>query len=77
MSTAHPNVKLFITQCGLQSMNEAGYYGVPMVAIPFFGDQAHNAAKMVDAGIAKKLEFADVTKESVLSTIKAVLEEKR
>ncbi|RZC35969.1 UDP-glucuronosyltransferase 2B7 [Asbolus verrucosus] len=36
---AHPNIKAFITQCGLQSMEEAIFYHVPMVGLPFYGDQ--------------------------------------
>ncbi|KAJ8981272.1 hypothetical protein NQ317_004008 [Molorchus minor] len=32
----HPKIVLFITQCGLQSMEESIYSGVPMVGMPFF-----------------------------------------
>lgn len=68
-------MKLFITQCGLQSLNEAGYFGVPMVVIPFMGDQGQNAAKVVQAELGVHLRFQEVTKESVLKAIRAVLHE--
>ncbi|XP_049779816.1 UDP-glucosyltransferase 2-like [Schistocerca cancellata] len=54
---AHPNIRLFITQGGLQSFNEASYYGVPLVGVPFFGDQQYNVAKMLRSGIGVKIDF--------------------
>nr|QPA18376.1 UDP-gluconosyltransferase [Trialeurodes vaporariorum] len=52
---AHPKVKVFITQGGLQSVQETVHYGVPTVGIPWFGDQDMNVAKLVDAGIGTRL----------------------
>ncbi|XP_049952313.1 UDP-glycosyltransferase UGT5-like isoform X1 [Schistocerca serialis cubense] len=74
---AHKNMRLFITQGGLQSVNEAGYFGVPMIAIPFMGDQKHNVAKIVQAGIGYRLMFKDVSVESVLKAVRTVLGDKR
>ncbi|XP_049808794.1 UDP-glucosyltransferase 2-like [Schistocerca nitens] len=71
---AHPNIRLFITQGGLQSFNEASYFGVPLLGIPCFGDQPYNVAKMVSAGIGEKLELDEITKESAHRTIRRVLE---
>ncbi|KAJ8959687.1 hypothetical protein NQ318_021878 [Aromia moschata] len=50
---AHPNIKLFVTQGGLQSMEEGIYSEVPFVVIPFFGDQEQNANLMRSKGIAR------------------------
>uniref|UniRef100_A0A915E6Y9 glucuronosyltransferase n=1 Tax=Ditylenchus dipsaci TaxID=166011 RepID=A0A915E6Y9_9BILA len=47
----HPNVKTFMTHCGLNSINEAALAAVPMIEIPLFGDQLYNAAVMVNKGI--------------------------
>ena len=42
----HPSVKAFISHGGSNSMYEAAFHGVPLVCIPFFGDQPDNAAKV-------------------------------
>ncbi|XP_046993823.1 UDP-glucuronosyltransferase 2B31-like [Schistocerca americana] len=70
---AHPNVRIFITQGGLQSFNEATYYGVPLIGIPFMGDQHYNVAKMVSAEIGYKLQFRSITKDVVLKATRAIL----
>ncbi|ELU08195.1 hypothetical protein CAPTEDRAFT_74773, partial [Capitella teleta] len=44
---AQPKVKVFITHCGNNGQFEAVYHAVPMVAMPIFGDQFHNAKRMV------------------------------
>ncbi|XP_049856470.1 UDP-glucosyltransferase 2-like isoform X2 [Schistocerca gregaria] len=72
---AHPNVRLFIMQGGLQSLNEATYHAVPLLVIPFFSDQAHNAAKIQQAGIGVRLEYSDVTKDTLLRDIRTALQD--
>ncbi|XP_049958259.1 UDP-glycosyltransferase UGT5-like [Schistocerca serialis cubense] len=74
---AHPNVKVFITQGGLQSFNEATYYGVPLIGIPFMGDQHYNGEKFVAAETGYRLQFRHVTKDTVLKAIRTVLEDPR
>lgn len=44
-------VGAFMTQGGLNSIHEAAYHGVPVVGLPFFGDQADNVAKAVGRGM--------------------------
>ena len=44
---AHPGVKLFLTQSGINSLYEAAYNAVPMVSVPIIGDQVNNAAKVI------------------------------
>ncbi|XP_030764393.1 UDP-glucuronosyltransferase 2C1-like isoform X3 [Sitophilus oryzae] len=56
---AHPNIKLFITHGGLLSTTETVYHGVPILAIPVFGDQPGNAEKAQYAGYALKLGYHD------------------
>jgi glucuronosyltransferase len=70
---AHPNIKLFITQCGLQSFQEAVYHGVPLLGVPFFGDQKYNAKKIATEEIGLQLSFHELTKDTLLTTIKEML----
>ncbi|XP_046991120.1 UDP-glycosyltransferase UGT5-like [Schistocerca americana] len=74
---AHPNVRLFITQGGLQSLNEATYHAVPLLVIPFFCDQAHNAAKIQQTGAGVRLEYSDITKDALLRNIRTVLHDSK
>ncbi|XP_053622006.1 UDP-glucosyltransferase 2-like [Plodia interpunctella] len=55
---AHPNVKLFITHGGMLSSLEALHYGVPLLAVPVFGDQPGNAARAARAGYARTVPFS-------------------
>nr|QPA18388.1 UDP-gluconosyltransferase [Trialeurodes vaporariorum] len=71
---AHPKVRVFITQGGLQSFQETVHHGVPTVGIPWFGDQELNVAKMVDAGIGSRLRPQELYSfEKVKAAVEAVL----
>ncbi|KAF5280450.1 hypothetical protein FQR65_LT03259 [Abscondita terminalis] len=70
----HPNVKVFLTQGGLQSMEESINGGVPLVGMPFFGDQPLNVAKMVNLGIAKQVNLATLDAQTLKQTIIEVAE---
>lgn len=54
---AHPNMKVFITHGGLLSILETLHYGVPILAVPVFGDQPSNANSAVRNGFAKSIEY--------------------
>jgi UDP:flavonoid glycosyltransferase YjiC (YdhE family) len=56
---------------------EAVYSGVPMVAIPLFGDQFHNAKNYEDEGIVVRIDYTSITKEKVLKALREVLENPR
>ncbi|KAG8225142.1 UDP-glycosyltransferase [Ladona fulva] len=71
---AHPNVKLFITHGGLLSMQEAVTRGVPLIGIPFFGDQYYNLARAAELQIGVKLDALNITRESLLEAMRKVLE---
>ncbi|XP_049767196.1 UDP-glycosyltransferase UGT5-like [Schistocerca cancellata] len=74
---AHKNVKLFITHGGLHSTLEALHHGVPLIAIPIFGDQSLNANRARNAGYAVKLDFANVTTDSLQWALSEILENPR
>lgn len=69
----HPNIKLFITQGGLQSLTEAVVNKVPTIGIPFFGDQIANVHIMVKRGYGLKLDRLQITQETLKNTILEVL----
>ena len=74
---AHPNVRLFITHGGLLSTQEAIHRGVPLVGIPIFADQHYNLARIVSAGIGIKLDYENITTESVTWALNEVLNNQR
>ncbi|PNW80563.1 hypothetical protein CHLRE_07g322884v5 [Chlamydomonas reinhardtii] len=51
----HPAVKAVVTHGGFSSVSEIMYVGKPMVAIPGFGDNEHNAWKLQQLGAAVQL----------------------
>ena len=53
---AHPKTVLFVTHCGMTGILEAVYHSVPMLALPIFGDQPDNAARLVERGLALKVD---------------------
>ncbi|XP_074651035.1 UDP-glucuronosyltransferase 2C1-like [Tubulanus polymorphus] len=58
---AHKNVVLFITHCGNAGQYEALYSAVPMLGIPFFGDQHSNAIRMFRRGFGQFLDLKTFT----------------
>ncbi|XP_065085800.1 UDP-glucosyltransferase 2-like isoform X1 [Ochlerotatus camptorhynchus] len=74
---AHPNVKLFVTQGGQQSMEEAVDRQVPMVVIPFNFDQFGNGDKVVERGIGKTIWMEHLTTENLREAILEVIGNKK
>lgn len=72
----HDNVKVFISHCGILSTIEAIDSGVPVVAIPLFGDQYGNAAALLDAGVAAMVPYNDLKETLLLNAINEVLDTK-
>lgn len=73
----HKNIKLFIMQGGLQSLEEAVTNGVPLLAIPFFADQFNNAERIAELGIGLQLDFNSITKEPLKSAILKIINNKQ
>ncbi|TKR63025.1 hypothetical protein L596_026910 [Steinernema carpocapsae] len=56
----HPNLKVFITHAGMNSIGEVSRRGVPVITIPLFGDQQRNAAQVKRLGTAVVMDKADL-----------------
>uniref|UniRef100_A0A1Y9H2X1 Uncharacterized protein n=1 Tax=Anopheles dirus TaxID=7168 RepID=A0A1Y9H2X1_9DIPT len=70
---AHPKVVLFMTHGGMFGSQEGIYRGVPMLYIPFYGDQHRNALKAEQAGYALTLNFPEVNVITLGSRINELL----
>ncbi|CAG9854774.1 unnamed protein product [Phyllotreta striolata] len=65
----HPNIKAFVTQGGLQSIEEAITNEVPLVGIPFITDQPSNIKRIVELGMGQMVEHQTLTKEKLKEAI--------
>ncbi|XP_043282586.1 UDP-glucosyltransferase 2-like [Venturia canescens] len=70
---AHPKVLAYMMQGGLQSLQEAVHYAVPVIAIPFFGDQNFNARKILDSEIGLTLDVDTMTNETIVRVVTEVI----
>lgn len=61
----HPSIALFVSHGGLSSIAESVDAKVPLLIIPFFGDQPRNAFLIQDAGVGLALRALEVTVENV------------
>lgn len=75
--SGHPNVKLFITQGGLQSTDEAITAGVPLIGVPMLGDQWFNVEQYVRLDIGIKLNLETITEDILKNAIENIINNKR
>lgn len=73
----HPSIRLFVTHGGFNSVMEAIQHGVPMVGIPFFGDQHENMVRVEAKKIGVSVQLQTLKAETFALTMKAVIEDKR
>ncbi|XP_030040677.2 UDP-glycosyltransferase UGT4 isoform X1 [Manduca sexta] len=71
----HPKVKLFVTQGGLHSTEEAIDAGVPMIGIPMFGDQWFNVERHLYHKIGVRLDIANINEDNFKNAITTVIED--
>jgi glucuronosyltransferase len=74
---AHPKLSLFIAHGGLFGTIEGSYRGVPILFMPFYGDQYRNAKLAESRGYAKKLLFSELTEKSLKSKINEMTTNKK
>uniref|UniRef100_A0A1I7UZ36 glucuronosyltransferase n=1 Tax=Caenorhabditis tropicalis TaxID=1561998 RepID=A0A1I7UZ36_9PELO len=68
-----PRTKAFISHTGLNSFVEASYAGVPILAIPLFVDQPHNAESGRSIGTTFVLDKTRLTRDTIVDGLRAVL----
>ncbi len=56
---------LFITHCGMNSVNEAMSLGVPMLAMPIINDQIANAKRIAELGIGMRMRAFPTTADKL------------
>ncbi|UQS21814.1 glycosyl transferase [Amycolatopsis thermalba] len=59
----------FITHAGMGSSAEGLHAGVPMIAVPQAAEQFMNADRLVELGVARRLDTADATAESLRAAL--------
>eukprot|EP01094_Clydonella_sp_ATCC50884_P018714 TRINITY_DN3512_c2_g1_i1.p1 TRINITY_DN3512_c2_g1~~TRINITY_DN3512_c2_g1_i1.p1 ORF type:complete len:569 (-),score=165.07 TRINITY_DN3512_c2_g1_i1:177-1883(-) len=60
-----PQLDLFVTHCGSNSVHEALWFGNAVLGIPHFGDQYGMCARVADAGAGSRIHKSDVSAETV------------
>ena len=70
---SHPAVRVFVSHCGMNSILEALYWQTPILALPFFGDQHDNAARLIDVGVAQRLRKQRFDAAEVSLKVEALL----
>ncbi|KAI1692113.1 UDP-glucoronosyl and UDP-glucosyl transferase domain-containing protein [Ditylenchus destructor] len=69
----HPRLLAFISHAGMNSVIEGPSKGVPMICIPVFADQQHNAKMLERRGTAIVLGKGKLRKEDVVDAIKKII----
>lgn len=73
---AHKNMVLFISHGGVFGTVESVWHGVPMILIPFFGDQHRNSMRAVRAGYGKHLPYFSINNDTLLHAVQELLTNK-
>ncbi|CAH4034381.1 unnamed protein product [Pieris brassicae] len=73
----HPKIKLFITQGGLQSVDESIDARVPMVGVPILWDQFYNVHKIAELEIGVMCDVQTVSEEQFRNAVVDVLTDQR
>jgi MGT family glycosyltransferase len=72
-----PHVDAFVTHGGMNSTNEALYYGVPLIVVPFFGDQPVIAQRVEERGAGLVMDHSALTSSAVATNVDRLLNEPR
>ncbi|XP_069945347.1 UDP-glycosyltransferase UGT5 isoform X2 [Cherax quadricarinatus] len=70
---AHDNVKMFITHCGLLSLQESIYHATPLLALPIFADQPRNAMFVRNSELGHFLEWEELTEDMIIDAVADII----
>nr|XP_033333360.1 UDP-glucuronosyltransferase-like isoform X1 [Megalopta genalis]XP_033333361.1 UDP-glucuronosyltransferase-like isoform X2 [Megalopta genalis]XP_033333362.1 UDP-glucuronosyltransferase-like isoform X3 [Megalopta genalis] len=73
---AHPNIKLFMYQGGMQSSEEAVHFSIPLLGFPILADQDSQVLKMQNLGVAKYMDIVSITREELEAAIREIITNK-
>ncbi|WP_326673062.1 macrolide family glycosyltransferase [Streptomyces sp. NBC_01257] len=59
----------FVTHAGMGGSSEGLYTGVPMIAVPQAVDQFMNADRLVELGVARRIDTADATADALRTAL--------
>ena len=68
---------VFVTHGGMNSVSESLVKGTPMVVIPFVSDQPVNATQIAALGLGKRMEYKQVTSESLKQAVFSMLHDEQ
>lgn len=74
---AHPNVRVFVSHCGINSVHEALAAGTPVVGLPFLADQQDMGLRVQDAGVGLLLDTRRFTAAALREAIVRVIRDPR
>ncbi|NJM27174.1 MAG: glycosyltransferase family 1 protein [Pseudanabaena sp. RU_4_16] len=69
----HPNVRAFVSHCGINSAQESLAAGTPIVGIPMLADQFDMAMRIEDAGVGLAIDKMTFSASDLRSAIERVL----
>ncbi|KAJ8719642.1 hypothetical protein PYW08_011817 [Mythimna loreyi] len=72
----HPKVVAFVTHSGMLSTTEAMHCGIPIVAIPLFGEQYSNAQSAVESGLGVSVDVLTLNQRILEDALNTILQEK-
>lgn len=73
----HKGCRLFLSHCGLNSLQEAAYHGVPVLGLPLQPEQRANVKRAIDDGYGLALEWVNITEPLLAETLRELLETPR
>lgn len=71
---AHKNTRLFVTHCGNNGQYEALLNAVPMVGLPMFAEQFHNAYRLSARGFGVSLNYNSFSADQLFDAMRTAID---